>query len=100
MMEKLETSIHPLDLLTDLLTLPLQEHQEIYRYRNINVPGQLQKPNYNTIKYGRNSLKVTSILTYNHTKKEFPETDFISLRRIEFKNLITRHYLGQYKNQT
>ena len=33
-------------------------------------------------------------------KKEFPEKDFISLRRIEFKNLITRHYLGQYKNQT
>ena len=79
---------------------PLQEHQEIYRYKNINVPGQLQKPNYDTIKYGRNSLKVTSILTYNHMKKEFPETDFISLRRIEFKNLITRHYLGQYKNQT
>ena len=43
-----------------------QFYENTYRYRNIPIPGQLQVPVYKTVKYGRNSLKLSSILFWNY----------------------------------
>jgi exonuclease III len=75
-----------------------QSHNNIYKFRNENIYGQLDEPEYNSIKYGRNSLKLTSILLWNNFKKHFPNTDFLSLSRADFRNLISKFYMDGYEN--
>ena len=75
-----------------------QNHNNIHRFRNENILGQLDVPEYNLVKYGRNSLKVTSILLWNNFKKQYPNTDFLSLSRGGSKNIIVKLYLDGYKS--
>ena len=75
-----------------------QSHNNIYRFRNENILGQLHVPEYNSVKYGRNSLKIASILLWNNFKKQYPNTDFLSLTRGGFKNLIVKFYMDGYKS--
>ena len=75
-----------------------KNHNNIYRFRNENILGQLEIPEYHSIKYGRNSLKLTSILLWNNFKKLYPNTDFLSLSRGGLKNLIVKFYMDGYKN--
>ena len=75
-----------------------QNHTHIYKFRRDNITGQLDEPKYKSVKYGRNSLKVSSILLWNNFKKRFPHTNFISLSRGAFRNLIIKFYMDGYKN--
>ena len=75
-----------------------QNHTNIYKFSRENITGQLAEPKYKSVKYGRNSLKVSSILLWNNFKKQFPNTDFISLSRGAFRNLIIKFYMDGYKN--
>ena len=75
-----------------------QNHNNIYRFRNESILGQLDIPEYHSIKYGRNSLTLTSILLWNNFKKQYHDTDFLSLSRGGLKNLIVKFYMDGYKN--
>ena len=78
--------------------MPPTNHNNTYRFRNENILGQLPVPEYNSVKYGRNSLTLTSILLWNTFKKQYPNTDFLSLSRGGFKNVIVKLYLDGYKS--
>ena len=43
-----------------------QNHGNTYKFRNEIISGQLVVPEYNSVKYGRNSLKLSSILLWNN----------------------------------
>ena len=75
-----------------------QNHNDTYRFRNENILGQLHVPEYNYVKYGRNSLKHASILLWNNIKKQYPYTDVLSLSSGSFKNLIVKFYIDGYKS--
>ena len=66
-----------------------QTHSDAYRYRNINLQGELDVPDFNSKKYGRNSLRSSSAL--------LPETDFLSITRDNLKNLIINYYTNKYR---
>ena len=74
-----------------------QNHNNIYRFRNETILGQLDVPEYISVKYGRNSLKLASILLWNNFKKQYPNIDFLSLSRGGFKNRIVKFYMDGYK---
>ncbi len=46
-----------------------QIHADHYRFRNINIQGELIVPKYKSKKYGRNSMKGHSVLCWNFFKK-------------------------------
>ena len=43
-----------------------QYHDKSYRFRNENISGQLVVPAYHPVKYGRNFLKLASIILWNN----------------------------------
>ena len=71
-----------------------QIHKDVYQFRNVDTPGTLSFPSYNGVKYGRNSL--SSILLWNNLKKLFPDIDFISIARHNFKKLVAKTFLDKY----
>ena len=75
-----------------------QDHDDTSKFRNKYISGQLNEPIHNSVKYGRNSLKLSSILPWNNFKKQFPDTDFLSLSRVDFRNRIIKFYMDGYKN--
>ena len=75
-----------------------QMHTDHYRFRNVNIPGELVVPKYKSKKYERNSLKCSSVLSWNFFQKVFPETDFCSLSRENLKHNISDYFLDKYKN--
>ena len=81
--------------LTDSDIIPHIQHE--YRFRNVIMDGQLTVPSYKSAKYGRNSIKISSILCWNNIKKSFPNTDFLSLSREGFKKLVCKFYIDRYK---
>ena len=83
---------------TDADTRPHLQNE--YRFRNLIIEGQLSVPSYKSTKYGRNSLKISSILYWNNLKKSFPNTDFLSLSRAGLKNLVCGFYYDKYNCST
>ena len=81
-----------------LLTEPQMQPQEN------PIPGQLYKPEYGTVRYGRDSLKITSINYWNYLNrkihKENPKNDFISMPRKKFKDVVVKDFLGQYESSS
>ena len=75
-----------------------QIHADHYKFRNVNIKGTLMVPNYNTKRYGRSSLKRSSVLSWNFFIKIFPDTDFTSLPREKLKKIITNHFIENYRN--
>ena len=75
----------------------MQPHNDTYRFRNENILGQLHVPEYNLVKYRWNSLNLASILLLNNFKKQYPNTDFLSLSR-GFKNRIVKSYMDGYNS--
>ena len=65
------------------------------------VPGQLYRPEYETVRYGRDSLKISSIDLWNNLNRKHhqvnPNNDFISMPRNSFKNLIITDFLDGYE---
>ena len=58
--------------------------------------GKLFMPHVNSVRYGRHSIKHSCILTWNNMIKQFPNTDFMKIRRNDLKKLITNKYLDSY----
>ena len=58
--------------------------------------GKLFKPNVDSTKYGRHSIKQSSINTWNHVIDQFPNTDFKIIKRNDLKRLITDRFLDSY----
>ncbi len=75
-----------------------QAHGGHYRFRNINIEGELTVPNYKSKKYGRNSMKGVSVLRWNFFNKIFPDKDFISIPRSDLKTIISTYFIDKYKN--
>jgi hypothetical protein len=75
-----------------------QIHSDHYRFRNVNIQGDLHVPFYKSKKYGRNSLKCASALQWNFLNKIFPDSDFISLSRHSVKNTVSDYFINKYKN--
>ena len=64
------------------------------------VPGQLYKPEYETARYGRDSLKMSSIVSWNYINRKYykinPEINLIAMSRNKFKEFITTNFLQSY----
>ena len=58
--------------------------------------GQLFVPDTDSVRYGRNSIKLKTILSWNHFAQKFPEEDFVLMSRSKFKNIIVNHFLDSY----
>ena len=65
------------------------------------VPGQLYRPEYETVRYGRDSLKLSAIMSWNHLNRKHyqgnPNNDFISMPRNSFKNIIIKDFMDGYE---
>ena len=59
--------------------------------------GHLYVPKTNSVKFGSNSFKIKTIHAWNLVASEFPEIDFILLRRKQFSSLLVSHFLDNYK---
>ncbi len=68
-------------------------HTDHFRFRNIRIKGELTVPNFKSKRYGRNSIRGASIMTWNFFRKIFPEKDFALLKRRNLKNIITDYYI-------
>ena len=53
-------------------------------------------PYVNSTRYGRHSVIHSCILSWNHCIKQFPNTDFSSVKRNDLKKLITNKFLESY----
>ena len=64
------------------------------------IPGQLYKPEYESIRYGRNSLKYSAITSWNHLNRKCyktnPEIIFIAMSRNKFKEYVVNDYIQGY----
>ena len=65
------------------------------------IPGQLYRPEYETVRYGRDSLKISAINSWNHLNHKHhqlnPDNDFISMSRESFKKLIITDFMDSYE---
>ena len=66
------------------------------------VPGQLYRPEYETVRYGRDSLKISSINSWNNLNRKYYQinsnNDFISMSRNKFKQLIITDFMDGYES--
>ena len=58
--------------------------------------GLLYVPKTNSVKYGDNSFKLKAIHAWNSTVIAFPASDFLSLPKKNFKNLLVSYFLNNY----
>ena len=58
--------------------------------------GKLFKPGVDSTRYGRHSIKQSSIKTWNYVIEQFPNTDFMKVKRNDLKKLITDRFLDSY----
>ena len=73
--------------------------KDIHTYDTRNAAaGSLFLPDCDSVRYGRNSIKISSILSWNNFTKKFPEIDFLNFPRKTFKKLIVNHFLSSYAN--
>ena len=77
-----------------VLTEPTMQPQEN------PIPEQLFKPETESVRYGRDSLKVSAINSWNHLNRKMhkkdPCTNFISMSRVQFKQLVVNNFLQSY----
>jgi hypothetical protein len=58
--------------------------------------GKLFIPSVNSTRYGRHSIKHSCILSWNHCIKQFPNTNFMIINRLNMKKLITDKFINSY----
>ena len=72
----------------------------MYRWYTMNTrgasKGKLFLPSYHSTKYGRKSLKIQSILSWNHLVSLYPERMFKDMPKNELKRLIKKHFINMY----
>ena len=58
--------------------------------------GQIYLPSFDSTKYGRKSLRIQSILSWNYLIHLYPKSEFKEMSKNEFKKLIKKHFLDMY----
>ena len=81
-----------------ILTEPNMQPQES------PIPGQLYIPDYETIRYGRDSLKVSAINSWNYLNRKCykanPKINFIEMSRSKFKEMFISDCIKTYSDMT
>ena len=73
--------------------------RDMYAYETRNASSEhIFVPESDSVLYGRNSIKLKSILLWNHFIKIIPGNDFLLLSRYKFKNIVVIHFLNNYSN--
>ena len=71
--------------------------RDMYAHNTRNgSSGQLFVPDSDSVHYGRDSIKLKSILTWNYLTINIPGDDFLLLPRHKFKKTIVNYYLKNY----
>ena len=58
--------------------------------------GQIFVPVTESVKYGRNSIKLKAILSWNHFAKQFPNENFLHYPQRKFKAFVTNKMFEKY----
>ena len=58
--------------------------------------GKLHVPCFNSVRYGRHSIKYSSIMSWNRIIDRFPNTDFTRILRNDLKRMITESFIDSY----
>ena len=74
-------------------TLTRDMHSHILRNEK---HGQLFVPSTDSVRYGRNSVKLKSILAWNDFAQKFPEENLLQLSQSKLKTIIVNHFLESY----
>ena len=77
----------------DYFTLARDSHTHGTRHAQ---QGHLFIPDTDSVHFGRNSIKLKTILSWNHFTEKFPEEDFLLLSRSKFKTIIVNHFMDSY----
>ena len=60
------------------------------------IQNQLFLPCVTSTAYGRKSFKITTILSWNHFTKLYPNTDLLNLSYPNLKRFIIKHFIDSY----
>ena len=94
--DEIRASQIPLKFNDYVLTEPNMQAQES------SIPGKLYKPKYETVRYGRNSLKYSAVTSWNHLNRKYyninPEINFMAMFGNKFKELVVNNYIQSYGN--
>ena len=70
---------------------------DIHNHNTRNAScGNLFIPDSESVRYGRNSIKNASILSWNNLIKKFPAIDLLHFSRSKFKTFIVNDFLDSY----
>ena len=58
--------------------------------------GQLYVPNTESARFGRKSIKLKSILSWNEFVRKFPGIDLLHCTRSKLKMIIVKHFIDNY----
>ena len=58
--------------------------------------GEIYLPSFDSTKYGRKSIKIQSILSWNYLITLYPKSKFRNMSRNNVKKLIKKHFLDMY----
>ena len=58
--------------------------------------GQLFVPVTDSVKYGRNSIKMKSILSWNHFAQQFPDENFLNYPQRKFRAFVSNKMFEKY----
>ena len=81
------------DSFADYFTLSRNIHT--HGTRN-STRGLLHVPPSNSVRFGDNSFKLKTIRAWNSAVNEYPNSDFLSLSKNQFKKLMVTYLLGNY----
>ena len=72
--------------------------KDIHSHNTRNAAaGSLFLPDTDSVRYGRKSIKISSIISWNNFIKIYPDVDLLHFSRTKFKKLIVNHFLSNYK---
>ena len=60
------------------------------------ILGHLFVPNKDSVRYGRNSIKLQTILSWNNFAQKFSGIDLLQYTRTNFKKVIVKHFIDNY----
>ena len=71
--------------------------REIHTHRTRGaMRGQLYVPNTESVRFGRKSIKLMSILSWNELARKFPGIDLLQYSRPKLKMVIAKGFIDNY----
>ena len=61
-----------------------------------DAAGSLFLPDTDSVRYGRKSIRISSIISWNNFIKIYPDVDFLHFSRTKFKKFSVNHFLSNY----